>query len=82
MPALIPDDLQEAIDSKEGKLPSYREGCPEVSLLIVSDGLAPSNHFELGSDVEGAHFSTGFNRVFYLHYSKTEVLELDTDFDT
>ena len=79
VPTLTSDDLQEAIDRKEGKLPSYRRGCSEVWLLVVSDGLAPSNHFELAPEVESALFSTDFDRVFYLHYSKGFVLELNTD---
>lgn len=50
-----------------------------MGLLIVSKGLAPSNHFELTPEAEGARFSTDFDRVFYLHYSRSSVLELNTD---
>lgn len=79
VPTLIADGLQEAIDGKEGKLASYRKSRSEVWLLIVSDGLAPSNNFELAPEVERTRFSTGFDRVFYMHYSKGLVLELHTD---
>ena len=79
VPTLTSDDLQQAMNSKEGKLALYRRNCSEIWLLIVSEGLAPSNNFELSTEVETARFNTGFDRVFYLHYSKGSVEELKVD---
>jgi hypothetical protein len=79
VPKLTPDDLSEVISKKESKLPVYRQGCSEVWCLIVSDGLAPSNHFEPTPEIESARYDTNFDRVFFLHYSHGTVLELNTN---
>jgi hypothetical protein len=82
VPKLTPDDLREVISKKESKLPVYRQGCSEVWLLIVSDGLAPSNHFEPTPEIASARYDTDFDRVFLLHYSHGTVLEVNTSSDT
>jgi hypothetical protein len=83
VPTLTSEDLEEIISKKEAKLPLYRQGCPEVWLLVVSDGLAPSNHFELKSElIESVRFDTDFDRVFLLHYSQGTLLELNTNLST
>jgi hypothetical protein len=78
VPKLQPQDISEAISAKERKLSSYRQQCSEAWLLIVADGLAPSNHFEWTKEVGDTCFETAFDRVFFLHYSHGFVAELMT----
>ena len=37
-------------------------------LLIVARGLEPSTYSDLGPEIEGYGFESGFDRVFFLHY--------------
>jgi len=69
VPKLDPQDIHNAISAKEKKLSSYRQQCSQAWLLIVADGLAPSNHFEWTQEVGDTCFETAFDRVFFLHYS-------------
>lgn len=81
VPKLRAQDIKEAILAKEGKLHSYRRQCSEAWLLIVADGLAPSNHFEWDKEVGELRFDTGFDRVFFLHYANGFVAELKRNAD-
>ena len=48
LPSVAPaTKLEEIILSKEAKMPSYRQGCQEVWLLIVAHGFEPSTHCEV-----------------------------------
>jgi hypothetical protein len=76
VPTLTPPDLQQIIQTKEAKVPSYRQQCPEVWLLIVARGFEPSTFGDLGPKVEGYLFESGFDRVFFLHYFDGSVSEL------
>jgi hypothetical protein len=73
---LTPPELQQIMRSKEAKVPSYRQQCREVWLLIVARGFEPSTFGDLGSEVEGYRFESGFDRVFFLHYFDESVSEL------
>jgi hypothetical protein len=61
--------LEKIILSKEAKVPSYRQGCQGVWLLIVAHGFEPSTHCDLAPEAEDYEFETGFDRVFFLHHS-------------
>ena len=76
MPTLTPPQLQKLMRNKEAKVPSYRQQCREVWLLIVARGLEPSTHVDLGPEVEGYRFKSGFDRVFFLHHANEYVAEL------
>jgi hypothetical protein len=76
VPTLTPPELQQIMRNKEAKVPSYRHQCREVWLLIVARGLEPSAFGDLGSEVEGYRFESGFDRVFFLHYFDGAVTEL------
>lgn len=76
VPSLTPSDLQQIMQSKEAKVPSYRQQCPEVWLLIVARGFEPSTFGDLGSEVEAHEFETAFDRVFFLHHADEYVAEL------
>lgn len=78
VPSLSPEDFQAIINDKEGNLPVYKEKCDEVWLLIVAHGFSPSTHAKVSPEVETTVFSTGFERVFFLHHFKSMVLELKT----
>jgi hypothetical protein len=76
VPAIAPQDLQEILRKKEGKVPSYRRHCREVWLLVVARGLEPSTFGDLVPEVEGQRFESGFDRVFLLHHFDGIVTEL------
>jgi hypothetical protein len=76
VPTLTPPQLQKLMRNKEAKVPSYRQQCREVWLLIVARGLEPSTHVDLGPEVEGYRFKSGFDRIFFLHHANEYVAEL------
>jgi hypothetical protein len=76
VPTLTPSELQQIMRSKEAKVPSYRQQCSEVWLLIVARGFEPSTFGDLGSEVEAHEFETAFDRVFFLHHADEYVAEL------
>jgi hypothetical protein len=76
VPTITPPDLQRIMLSKEAKAPSYLQHCREVWLLIVARGSEPSTFGEIGPEVEGYRFDSGFDRVFFLHYFDGSVSEL------
>jgi hypothetical protein len=69
-------ELQKLMRTKEAKVLSYRQQCREVWLLIVARGFEPSTFGDLGPEVEGYLFESGFDRVFFLHYFDGSVSEL------
>ena len=76
VPTIAPPDLQEILRNKEAKVSSYRRHCRKVWLLIVARGLEPSTFGDLGSDIGGHQFESGFDRVFLLHHADEYVTEL------
>ncbi len=76
VPTLTSPKLQKLMRNKEAKVPSYRQQCREVWLLIVARGLEPSTHVDLGPEVEGYWFESGFDRAFFLHHANKYVAEL------
>ena len=76
VPTLTPSELQQIMRSKEANVPSYRQKCREVWLLIVARGFEPSTFGDLGSEVEAHEFETAFDRVFFLHHADEYVAEL------
>ena len=76
VPTLTPPELQQIMCNKEAKVPSYRQQCREVWLLIVACGFEPSTHTDFGSEVESHEFETTFDRVFFLHHADEYVAEL------
>jgi hypothetical protein len=76
VPTVSSTELQRIVSDKEAKVPSYRQECQEVWLLIAAHGFEPSTHCELGSEVEGHEFETSFDRVFFLHHFDGVVTEL------
>jgi hypothetical protein len=76
VPTLTPSELQKIMRDKEAKVPTYRRQCREVWLLIVARGFEPSTFGDLGPEVEGYRFESGFDRVFFLHHADEYVAEL------
>jgi len=76
VPTLTPPELQQIMRNKGAKVPSYRPQCREVWLLIVARGFEPSTFGDLGPEVEGYRFESGFDRVSFLHYFDGSVSEL------
>jgi hypothetical protein len=76
VPTITPPELQKIVRNKEAKVPSYRQECQEVWLLIVAHGFEPSTYGELGPEVDDHEFETSFDRVFFLHHADEYVAEL------
>ncbi len=76
VPTLTPVELQRIMRNKEAKVPSYRQECCEMWLLVVANGFEPSTHCELAPEVEDHQFETDFDRVFFLHHFNGFVREL------
>jgi hypothetical protein len=76
VPTLTPPQLQKLVRNKEAKLPSYRQQCREVWLLIVARGFEPSTHVDLGPEVERYRFESSFERILFLHHANEHVVEL------
>jgi hypothetical protein len=76
VPTLTPPELQKIMQDKEAKVPSYRQECQEVWLLIVAHGFEPSTFGELGPQQEDHEFESSFDRVFFLHHADEYVAEL------
>jgi hypothetical protein len=76
VPTLAPPELQQIMRNKDAKVPSYRQQCQEVWLLIVGRGFEPSTFGDLGPEVEAHEFETSFDRVFFLHHADELVAEL------
>ena len=69
-------ELQQIMRTKVAKVPSYRQQCREVWLLIVARSFEPSTHVDIGSEVESYRYEYGFDRVFFLHHANESVAEL------
>ena len=69
VPTLAPPELQQIMRNKDAKVPSYRQQCQEVWLLIVGRGFEPSTFGDLGPEVEAHEFERSFDRVFFLHHA-------------
>jgi hypothetical protein len=76
VPTITLSEVQRIMRSKEAKVPSYRQHCQEVWLLVVARGLEPSTFGDPGPEVEGHQFESGFDRVFLLNYFDGVVTEL------
>jgi hypothetical protein len=69
-------ELQQIMRTKVAKVPSYRQQCREVWLFIFARGFEPSTFGDLGLEVEGYWFESGFDRVLFLHHADGYVVEL------
>jgi hypothetical protein len=76
VPAITPPEFQRTLHDEEAKLPSDRQHCREVWLLIVARGFEPSTYGDLGPEVQGHRFESAFDRVFFLQYFDRLVSEL------
>ena len=76
VPDLDPETIQQHIDRKELKIDSYRAMCPEVWLLLVVEGFAPSSHWRLEQLPPDHLFEFSFDRVFLYHQFGAETQEL------
>jgi hypothetical protein len=80
-PLLTGPDLQDLLQKKEGKVPSYRQKCSQIWLLIVSNDLELpmirlSKACELAPEAKDYPLETVFDRVFFLNCLERRVVEL------
>jgi len=76
---LTPKALQERIDRKAGNLPRYQKFVETNWLLLVSNGMYPSQMFKLSEKFNASAVRSPFGRTFYLCYPDSIFLELARD---
>jgi hypothetical protein len=70
------DHLQARIDDKAERLPVYRNELQENWLLIFSDGMKPSQLFEIREDFDPTRVRSPFDRTFFFAHPDRVVVEL------
>ncbi len=75
-PRYTSHELQEEINRKEGKVPTYRQQCLQVWLLIAGGQILPSTWIDLPSGIGEYKFQSSFDKVFFLHCYRKQVTEL------
>lgn len=76
VPELSNEEIREVIAKKEEPLPSYRQKCSGVWLLIVVEGLFPSSLYDVADAVREREFQSEFDKLFLLRYFEGEVIGL------
>jgi len=61
-PGIVCNTLQAIIDSKETKLPQYRQKCDEAWLVIYT-GHSPSSRIDMAFGLGDCQFATQFDKV-------------------
>lgn len=76
--ALTPEDIDLILVGKEERIQAYQEGCKELWLLIVLEGLHESSLLRVAQEVRGSVFQTRFQKLFVLSCSEGNVVDLRT----
>jgi hypothetical protein len=76
MPPVAVDALQSRVDEKAKRLPAYRNELEENWLLIFSDGMKPSQLFEVRADFEPTKVVSPFDRTYFFAHPDRAVVEL------
>ncbi len=66
---IISSDIQKAINSKQRKLPLYKQKFSDIILLIVADCVLNSGKLKLNSQIQID--SSGFHSVYFLSYPES-----------
>lgn len=72
-------ELQEEINRKERKVLTYRQLCPQVWLLVAGGQILPSTWIDLPDGINEHKFQSSFDKVFFLHDYRSEIIELLLD---
>ena len=73
---LTPEHLQRPIAKKSSKIGAYKDAAPENWLLIVANGMKPSQSFDVPRDFPANEVSSPFERTFFYRYPDGEVIEI------
>lgn len=73
---LTPERLQTPISKKSAKIDAYQDAAQENWLLIVADGMKPSQAFSVPPDFANEQVSSPFERTFFYRYPDGEVIEV------
>jgi len=73
---LTPERLQTRITEKSAKINAYQEAAHENWLLVVADGMKPSQAFSVPPDFATGQVSSPFERTFFYRYPDGEVIEV------
>jgi len=65
---LTPERLQTPISKKSAKIDAYQAAAQENWLLIVADGMKPSQAFSVPPDFPTDKVSSAFERTFFYRY--------------
>lgn len=75
-PELHPKLVQAALDGKNSSVPTYRQRCSKLWLLMVAVGSGMSLTFDITPEIEPHHFRASFDRAFLLQCFEGKFLEL------
>jgi hypothetical protein len=75
---LTPERLQSPISKKSKKIGAYQDAAQENWLLVVADGMKPSQAFSVPPDFQTAEVSSPFAKTFFYRYPDGEVIEVGT----
>ena len=67
--------LQNCINEKSGKLPSYEIVVPENWLVMIANAMKPSQLFAASPSFERHSISSPFSRTFYYNYPGRDLIE-------
>jgi hypothetical protein len=77
IPTIDAADLQQTIDGKAVRLHGYLKACNEVWLLMVEEGIDPSNTLAMPDELwKHAYDLRGFGRLFVLGGTNERIIEL------
>lgn len=68
--------LQSRVDEKASRLSKYQDSVAETWLLVVADGMKPSQLFEVRSDFEAHRVTSPFARAYFYAHPDRAVVEL------
>lgn len=70
------DALQSRVDEKAARLPKYQESVEENWLLVVADGMKPSQLFEVRPEFEAHKVASPFARTYFYAHPDRAIVEL------
>jgi hypothetical protein len=71
-------EIRALIAYKDVKVPTYRQRCDEIWLLIVADGASISSTVDLSEDVRHEFFASRFERAYFYDHQGKQAIRLCT----
>jgi hypothetical protein len=78
VPDCEPKEIQQIIDKKNKRVPSYLRKCQTIWLVVVFDGFALSSTVNLPDEIPKYVYKSGFDRTFIFENAAARSFELKT----